>query len=1126
MSFLVPKTNLPDGLNDNTPGRTATQSPNSPLPLPIGPFKLAVQWVTPVLHWHYRTTKTSNYAFASIYGWIGLGPADQIRQIHVNRKPYQGVYVQRHEVGDAPYVKVLSKETPETFTFFWGTEAEGDKDAHLNALVRDATHAMHGATYPADRGIFSVSLRDVECGQVGPNGETPALPLVEIEGYRRSPKTYSFGHVDHGVNMAGAAWDLLTLKRGGGKLDPALLGDSWDTVITKLNTTGLAGISGTDLFGAMVLAERRELGEHLAEVLSYFDGFIVERNGKLELDYQAADDTTTDPTGLTVISEHEMDSDEDPTDEPDSTDEMVTMVNVTGLDLEADPPLQEATEGAPVPAVRRILQEDRPPHSVQRPGWVLRKQLKTAAQIIAGQKALPQWRGTVPILRQYAYHPDGVTPLRVGDRFDLDRADIGLDLVVRIVQREETDTHIVCKCVGERGAFPRPYEPEPDPRADLSAQPPADLVRFAAAQLPPDLSDAADTLVAMLAERASTATVGFDTHFSADDTWPGQVIDSGNIRWAVAATLQTGMAATYDAGTITVDEVGIDWPYLQSQSDLEQADDQLLMWRAGEWFSIGTITSLGGGSYSLHVRRARLGSLPVAHGIGTTVFIIPRNDLVSVTHASFAEVESGGSYDVPTATKYFKLRPYSSLQGNLTDSFSCVLRDPTPDQVTGLVVVMQQKLAKLSWTAVVGALVNEYQIYRSAWNGSSWDADVLAGETTSTDFWDVVPAFGVFRWRVRAMGTDETDGTYSDYVSGTASQVGSSDVDPNAPTTPSAPTFSSHGTYLSDDGGAFAWIQLSLPAMPSGGVRLLVLYRLNGSTSWTIADNRPTAGGTARIDDLLVGVGYQFACQALSNFGVPSGVSSVLSRTAPTDNTTPDPPSSGGVSSEKVVPSVFPGTGELQFGCRLYWDPTVPKDFSHWEVKVTAANDDASITYTWFSSGQSIPIRVDKPELLVYTNPPTPVSGHARVRTVDRSGNVSAWRYLGQCNTATTKGVGTIAEDERNDVLTTGIRTGGTGAPKAQVVKPFNTVINTGAGGAEVTVTLSISGAGFSWKPDKANIDVLSDGVHDVRYNWDHVDNSASTVYLVITRKNGAAVAAGADIRIGGDFIAGSSIQI
>lgn len=1127
MSFLTPKTNLPDGLNDNTPGRQATQSPLQPIPLVFGVCKLAVQWVTPVLHWHYRTTKTSNYAFFSCYGWIALGPFDQIRQIHVNRKPYQGVYVQRSVVGDSPYVKTISKETPETFTFFWGTETEASKNSHLQGLVRTAGHAMAGAIYPADRGIFSVSLRDVEAGQVGQNGETPALPMVEIEAYRRSPKTYSFGHVDHGVNLAGAAYDLLTLKRGGAKIDPALLGDSWDAVIAKLNDTGVAGISGTDLFGSVVLAEKREAGDYLAEVLSYFDGHVVERNGKLEVDYMAADDTTTDPTGLTEIGEHEMGTDVDPTEDPDEPEDMATMVNVTGLDLEADPPLQEATEDAKVPGAARILGGDRNPISENRRFWVKRSQLKGAAQVIANHKALGQWKGTVPVLRQYAYQPDGTTPLRAGDRFTLDRADIGLDLVVRIIERSETDTQVVFKVVGERGAFPRPYEPTPDPRADLTAQPPADLERFAAAQLPPDLSDAADTHVAMLVERASQGTVGFDTHFSPDDVWPGQVIDTGNIRWAVAAVLQTTLGATLGDETITVDGVGDDWSYLQSRSTLEQADDQLLLWHGGEWMSVGTITSIGGGSYTLGIKRARLGSLAAAHAIADVVFIIPRNDLVHLTHASFAEVESGGVWDAGVATKYFKARPYTAVQGNLTASVSTVLRDPTPDQVTGLTVDMQGRAARLTWTAVAGALVEEYQVYRESWNGVSWDDDGKIGETTGADYPDLVPVFGNYRWRVRAVATDYTAGAFSIYAAATAAPTTAGEVDTTAPDTPAAPTYDDEGTGLSDDGTARAWVQVDVPALPTGAATIEILVREDGDTTWQVDEVDATPSGTHRINGLSVGVAYEIAARARSRFMVPSAVSVTLGRTAPGDTTTPTAPT--GVTTrqatyqDSVAPRYTTSITGVQPAAIANWDAPADKDVAFAEYRLVTPNNVLPAADAAFNPDFKLPAHGT--DLPIYLDSPSFFSSAFCLRFWDRSLNYSGWTSSGQVNWSADY-AGTMGAQGADDVRATGLRIGDTGAPKVQVAKPINTVINTGAGGATVDVAIDISGVGMPWKPDKADIHVMSDDTHKVRYNWDHASNSASTAYVVVSRFDGAAVAASANIRISAEFKAGTGITI
>jgi len=94
--------------------------------------------------------------------------------------------------------------------------------------------------------------------------------------------------------------------------------------------------------------------------------------------------------------------------------------------------------------------------------------------------------------------------------------------VVRIMERsKESPVSVDFMVQVERGAFPRPYEPSIDPRADLTVDPPADLARFAMAQLPPDLSNAADTQVAALVERPSNSAVGFKVQFNPTDAWPG-----------------------------------------------------------------------------------------------------------------------------------------------------------------------------------------------------------------------------------------------------------------------------------------------------------------------------------------------------------------------------------------------------------------------------------------------------------------------------------------------------------------------------------------------------------------------------------------------------------------------------
>ena len=1242
MSFLSPKTNLPGNLSDNTPGRQATTSPNEVLPLILGPGRAVVQWVTPVLRWKFRTTSTSNFAFASIYGWVALGPVDYIRSIVVNDKAYQGVFVHRDENPGDHYDFTISKETPERYKFFWGNEDKANYTTYLQSLV-DPKYApdMVGKAYPKDRGIFAVAVEDLECGRAD-GGTTPPLPKVEIDLYRRSPKTYSFGHVDHGTHLLGAAWDLLTLKRGGLKLDPALLNTTnWDAKIAQLYDTGIAGISGTDLFGSLVVADAKPGDEVLANILQVIDGHIRERDGKLEVDFMPGDGTTTDPEDLTTISEYEMGTGNDPEEDPDGVEEMPTQVLVTGLDLYANPPLTEASEGAQVPFARRLLGEDRPALQLNQPVWCTRAQIKASAQLNAARRAVPQWRGTVPVLKQYAVQPDGTTPLRAGDVFDLDRADIGLDLVVRIIEVSgETDTHVTFKVIAERGAFPRPYEPALDPRADADAIAPADLSRFVAAQLPPDLSDAADTLVCVLAERPVQTTIGYDTHFAPTDSWPGQVIDTGNTRWAVGCALQTTLGATLDAVTVTVNAVGIDWDYLISQSTLEQADDQLLCWHGGEWLSVGTITSLGSGAYTLGLLRARLGSLPVAHAIDDVIYLIYRREIINLSHASFAEIESGGVYDVPTATKYFKIRPYTGVQGNLSSAFSVIMRDPTPDQVTGLAVAMSGRLARLRWTAVVGALIDEYQVYRESWNGSSWDEDGKVGETAGLYFPDLVPDFGDYRWRVRASATDYTDGDFSAYVTGTAAPTGESDIDPaliaqidealdaatdaqatadgkvttfiqaspptaegvgdlwidtdddnnlyrwngsawidvadgniaqaltdasnaqatadgkivtfyqtgaptavalgdlwvdtddgnrlyrwngsawvdaqgirsDAPATPGAPTYSSGGTNLSDDGTARAYVDINVPALPSGASSLEVLVRENGATTWGI-EYGVAPSAVYRVNGLSVGVAYQFAIRARSNFDIPSAVSGVLDQSAATVTTYSAVPAGGSISGEGVRAKFFPSSQYFLFGTRVGWAPVADKSLAFYRIKATSTNSDGATDYVWTPYDGNSFVETRDTQCFLY-NTALP-AGYVRVQAVSRSGVGGPWLYLGNANSAASIGTGNLAAQDSNDVAISSVRTGSPGAGSiTEVIARALVVTSTTLSGGvlEESWDVSISGRGFSAAPDVVIPKVYSDTIHEVRY--DASASSSSSVRIMVWRRDGTNVNAGNAIGI------------
>ncbi len=769
MSFLTPKTEAPSALSDLTPGRAASQSPTQVLPLVFGRGRVVVQWVTPVLNWNFapeRQTTKSRPIFFSSYGWVCHGPVDEINNVIVNGKHYTGFYLDRADYPGIAHVDLtVANVTPAYFRAWWGLEDHANYSAYLQSLVGASTCPnMVGKAHPAYRGICAFSVKDMYAGESF-DGSTPALPQIELEIYRRSPAAYSFGGIAWGTNPVGIVKDLLTLKRGGRGLPASLFdADKWTAAMQRVTDVGVAGIKGTDLYMSLVLATPKQCDEAVADVLSYLGAFLVERNGQLEIDWSAADASLIDEGDLREISEHEL-ADDDVDEDPGTLEALPSQVIVTGLDYASNPVLSEASESAPIPTVPRQVGEQREPETVAMPGWVTRAQLKSYATLRAAMRTNPVSRYTVPVLRQYAVQLDSVTPLRPGDLFVLNLAgNGGKRLVLRITERSSDDgVKVILKCQRERGTFPKPAQPVLDPRLDLTIPPPADLARYTVAQLPPDLSDAADTFVAALVERPNNSATSFEVDMNATNTWPGIVIDAVNPNWAVCAVLQTTLASALVDVTVTVDTVGSDWSYLRSQAALEQSDDALLMYRNGEWFSVGTITPFGGGSYTLAVKRARLGSLPSAHAIGNVMFVVHRNSLRFLQHTEFANVESAGVYNAGTATKYFKLRPLgvNGQPGNFTAAFSLQLRDPTPDQPTGLNgAAGTGRIVHLYWTAVVGALVNEYQVERAT--GPGFAVFALIAETGNAFYTDVTPAADLtYRYRVRAMTTDETESPWS-----------------------------------------------------------------------------------------------------------------------------------------------------------------------------------------------------------------------------------------------------------------------------------------------------------------------------------------------------------------------------
>src|SRR5690606_5924829 len=189
MSFLAPKQDM-GPLTDNTPGRQSNSSPNQVIPLILGRGRAVLQWRTPTLRWKFRTTKTSSIAFFTCYADVCLGPIDEACNLLANDQLYHGIFEKRSDNPGTDYVDLtISKETPERFRIWWGNEDTGNPSSFIQSVLDPKlVPDLVGAPHSWGKGVCRILVQDMEAGAVGPNGNTPPLPKVELEFVRYASK--------------------------------------------------------------------------------------------------------------------------------------------------------------------------------------------------------------------------------------------------------------------------------------------------------------------------------------------------------------------------------------------------------------------------------------------------------------------------------------------------------------------------------------------------------------------------------------------------------------------------------------------------------------------------------------------------------------------------------------------------------------------------------------------------------------------------------------------------------------------------------------------------------------------------------------------------------------------------
>ena len=483
-----------------------------------------------------------------------------------------------------------------------------------------------------------------------------------------------------------------------------------------------------------------------------------------------------------------------------------------------------------------------------------------------------------------------------------------------------------------------------------------------------------------------------------------------------------------------------------------------------------------------------------------------------------SDVKIGTNYNVRIyGESYFRIST-SYLSGTIT-----VSKDTTaPSVPTGLTAVVGTgRAVSLDWNDNTEPDFSEYGIYRNTTAVTPANANTnKVAEVRASRFVDTDVTIGTtYYYWLNAYDSVENVSTFAPYVQATPSAVAASATDSTPPDTPAA--FSMSGTqpgaYLSDDGTTLTRLNVSLPAMPTLGVVLNLLYKLQSGTHYLIAGQYTAGSIDAIIDDLTPGEYYTIAVQAFSAFGIGSTVRVVTGTDAlaPSNTTLPTTPTDGAISSK--APAVLTwAVSSLYFGAHVSWSVNSDKDFAYFEVKSTTTNSDAAVDYIWFPANGTAGLYQTREPFFDYYRVDVQ-NGHVRIRAVNRSGTASAWHYAGNIASYTAVIGGDMSLQNKTNVTTTGI-TQGAGSLQRKVVarQPVYKQINLTGGAASETYSLDITNWGFSTAPDVGWFQSADQGGMLIRYDY---DSSSSTVAeLRITMADGSNVPTWTNMEITGEL--------
>lgn len=845
-----------------SPKRISTNEQAIPLPWAVGHNRLALKWLCPAYNQTTseikqkvgkKTTTTGFNVYADVAGAICAGPVDRLERIWID-----GILVWESAAAvrdvSHPHYYEANVPTYGKFRIYWGTSTQ-PKDTLIFNYIADRTEdwtpedepwEFPGGTIahqPSTRVVHScpddhpayldqcyMVWSQLFCGQ---NRES--VPNVEVEVAKSARfSTLDTEVTDEGVNPVAAIAELLTNDLFGAGLPASYIDVSqWDAVATiaanrrTYARPTMPGVPVSVPFGHLCVCVDRQttVKSVLTDLFLYFDGFVRPRLGMLEIGCFPHDGVT--PVDLTTLTLH--DDTELPEYTPATWREIITQATVVHKDR--DQSYNDNAETCANPQALSILGQPKR-DSIARPYFVTRWQAQDYASRWARIHANPQnlVRGRIRVRRERAVTGAGA-PLSAGDLFIFDYAPYATSLVCRCVSRNDPrDSGVIdLEFEAERGIAPRPTVPDVQPRPDLTALNPVPIINARVFQLPPAfLGDPAPAIVT-LADRPAAHVLGYNVQFSTSDTTYDLV--GSTAKWAVRGVPASPIGINDSTVTITCNSFDI--VKLQPQTDAAKSDDTLLLFIGTEILSVGAVTAIGGGQYTVAVLRGRFGSAQSSHLVTDPLYVIPRSDLAVIQNANFPRT---------IAAQYFKLPTYipnaeEDMAGALKLTFT--FADTGVNVPTGLGVTASAISFFLQWTNPADADLDHIEIFERNSNTTPGVNDVPDFVSFSNFFTRAGVTAGTTKYYwIRAVDTIGYKSAFVGSVSGTATAVPSGSIDSSITTAITTAQNTANTAQATADGKNKSFYQTTAPVagMVAGdlwfdtddGYRI---YRYNGS-SW------------------------------------------------------------------------------------------------------------------------------------------------------------------------------------------------------------------------------------------------------------------------------------------------------